>query len=154
MQTEHYTQLLSQTADAYRHCITPGRVLSAQSQPQGIWDTPELGTGGYLELEEGMLGLARSWSFGGGYIPRTEIIPGKNKTIEAQCSPPHDVGWEILPWLLRPSITMHPCVPGSDYPQPKPGRPGRLLSHNAGDIHFLVPDRDKPSAPPLVYLKR
>lgn len=29
-----------------RHCITPGRVLSAKRQPQGTWDTPELGTGG------------------------------------------------------------------------------------------------------------
>lgn len=55
MQTEHYTQLLSQTTDAYRHCLTSGRVLSAQRQPQGIWDTPELGTGGYLELKEGSL---------------------------------------------------------------------------------------------------
>lgn len=73
MQTEHYTQLLSQTTDAYRHCIMPGRVLSAQRQPQGIWDTPELGTeGGVPRAGGGELGLAGSWSFGGGYIPRTD----------------------------------------------------------------------------------
>lgn len=84
----------------------------------------------------GEFGLAGSWSFGGGYIPRTEIIPGKNKTTETQCSQPHDVGWVILTWPLRPSLTMHPCVPGSDYPHV--GRPGILLSHNAGDTSWYL----------------
>lgn len=129
MQTEHYTRLLSQTADAYRHCITPGRVLSAQRQPQGICDTPELGMG-VPRAGGGKLALAGSRGFGGGYIPRIEIIPGKNKTSEPQCSPPHDVGWEILTWSLRPSLAMHLCVPGGDSPQLRLGRPKMLLSQN------------------------
>lgn len=34
------TQLPSQTADAYRHCIMPNRVWSAQRQPQRTLDSP------------------------------------------------------------------------------------------------------------------
>jgi len=78
----------------------------------------------------GKLALAGSRGFGGGYIPRLEIIPGKNKTSEPQCSPPYDVGWEFLTWSLRPSLAMHLCVPGGDSPQLRLGRPRMLLSQN------------------------
>lgn len=85
-------------------------------------------------------GLTRSGHFGGSYIPRTEIVPGKNKTREAQCCPPHDAGWEILTWPMRPSLTMYPCVPGSDYPHLRLGRLGMLLSHETDIIHILLPE--------------
>lgn len=109
MQTEHYTQLLSQTADAYRHCIMPGRVLSAQRQPQGDLGHPRAWHWGVPRAGGGELELAGSWSFGGGNIPRTEIIPGKNKTTETQCAPPHDVGWEILTFSEAFSHHAHLC---------------------------------------------
>lgn len=47
---------------------------------------------------------------------------------------------------------MYPCDPGSDDPHLRLGRAGMLLSDEAGDIHFLVPDRDKPLGLPLVCL--
>lgn len=72
--------------------------------------TPQSLALGVLRAGGGEFGLTRSWSFGGVYIPTTEITLGKNKTTEAQCYPPHEAGWENFTWPMRPSLI---CTPKS-----------------------------------------